>query len=261
MQQFERSYAEIVEAILAHGYTKEGRNGKTKSIHGMQLKVPCNNMPLLEGRKIYYEGVLGELAAMFRGPKHVRDFEQFGCNYWGQWADADGSLCVDYGNAWLPQLYDLANNIKKNPYGRRHIINGWRPKYVDKLSLPCCHYSYQFLVTPEGTLDMIWIQRSVDTMVGLPSDIILAWAWLAVLADECMLLPGTITMQLGDCHIYEEHFANAEIYLERVKSANYGSNTIYRLERNGRNFYQFTPDWIKVVEYNNMGPLKFEVKS
>lgn len=46
------------------------------------------------------------------------------------------------------QLAELIEGIKKDPYGRRHIITGWNPGELDQMALPPCHVMSQFYVTP-----------------------------------------------------------------------------------------------------------------
>lgn len=217
---FEREYANLLTHIRNFGVEKETRNAKTVSLFGQMLKIDMrnsNDFPILQGRKMYPKGVLGEFAAMLRGPKSVQDFKDFGCNYWGQWADEDGDLNVDYGNAWIDwnginQIEQVSETLRNNPNDRRMIVSGWRPDLIPHQSLPCCHILYQWRVE-KGHLDMIWYQRSVDMMVGLPSDIILAAVWNIMLANEVGLKPGELTFMLGDCHIYEQHFDAYEEYI------------------------------------------------
>lgn len=224
---YEMQYEDLVRDILANGEVRQTRNGKVKSVFGRTLEIDLGGgiMPLLNGRKIFYNGILGEFCAMLRGPKNVKDFRAQGCNYWDLWADTDGNLTLDYGNAWLDfngvnQLQNVIDAIKNNPTDRRMIITGWRPDRLDELSLPCCHYAYQFYVRDlEGKkcLDMLWHQRSVDTMIGLPSDMVFGSAFIIAMAAYTNTTPGRLIMTLGDTHIYEEHVEAAEKYLERIK--------------------------------------------
>jgi thymidylate synthase len=222
LSQYEHDYAALVDDILMNGTMRQTRNAVTKSVFGRQLRVttPTGDLPILCGRRMYPKGVIGELAAMLKGPKTVQDFKDMGCNYWDKWAKPDGTIEVDYGNAWLDfngvnQLDEVIESIRQDPYGRRHIISGWRPDRLKQLSLPCCHILYQWYVR-EGKLDMIWYQRSVDTMVGLPSDVLVAHVWNMLMAKETELEPGEIIMMLGDTHIYEPHFTIAAEYTTRV---------------------------------------------
>lgn len=262
---FESQYKELISEILHNGELRETRNGKTKSLFGRSIKVDLtihkDFIPLLNNRKMYYNGVLGEFAAFMHNAKSVEEFKSFGCNYWELWADAEGRLELDYSEQLfnfngINQLDNLIESLSSDPYSRRHIISLWRPDRFDKISLHCCHYSYQFYVTSDNQLDMIWNQRSVDIMVGLPSDIILAYLWVKSLSVMLGFKPGIITMNLGDCHIYEEHIRNSYSYLEfkapRVlPKASFGSTDITK----------FTKDCVDVYEYDPHETIKFLLKA
>lgn len=228
MMQFELDYAKLITDVLTNGVYKQGRNGGTYSVFGRQLTIDFtqpDELHLLQGRKMFPKGVLGEFAAFINKPKTVQDFEKFGCNYWKSWADGEGNLNVDYGNAWFEdgQLEHLFWCLEHDQSNRRMLINSWVPGNLKDLSLPCCHYCYQFYVA-NGKLHMVWIQRSVDVMIGLPSDILLADLWIHTLCKQFNLQPGSITMQLGDTHIYESHLdsGNVHEYLNSVHQPDFG---------------------------------------
>lgn len=264
MHPFENEYAKLVQLALVSP-ERGTRNGATTSLFGYQMKVDlAHGFPLLLGRKMFPRGILGELAAMLRGPKTIEDFTKWGCNYWGKWANKDGTINVDYGNAWLDfngvnQLEELRKCLQTDPTNRRMIVSSWRPDHLAKLSLPCCHYSYQFYVCSENKLHMIWIQRSVDIMIGLPSDIVFAAAWLAAIAEEFKLGHGTITLQLGDCHVYNEHLSGALQYLEQFGAAKYVAPPTYALNSKGK-FEAFEPDWLELGDYNPQPVIEFLLK-
>jgi len=261
----ENEYKKLIKNIIRNGEIVNGRNGKTKRLFATTLVIDSlaeGKFPILTSRKMYWKGVAGEFAAMMRQPKNVKDFEKFGCNYWKLWADNKGDLELDYGNAWLDyegfnQLAYVINNLKFNPTDRRMIINGWRPDRVlgNKLSLPCCHYAYQFFLNNKKEVEMLWIQRSADVMVGVPSDIIFAAIWLSTLANHTGYKPGKITMVFGDTHIYEEHLGKVEEYL---------NNPILDLpayNNKCNNIYSFMPTDIVLENYMHSEPIKFELKA
>ncbi len=220
---YESNYAMLVKDVLTTGTERMTRNAVTKSVFGRTLRVnPVNGQfPILSGRRMFYKGVLGELAAFLKGPKALKDFEDQGCNYWKKWAKEDGSIELDYGNAWLDfggvnQLQELVRGLKEDPFGRRHIVTGWRPDRISGLSLPCCHLLYQWYVA-DGALDMMWYQRSVDLMLGLPSDVMMAYVFNHLVANEVGLEPGEIVMALGDTHVYGPHYEGAWDYVRRMQ--------------------------------------------
>lgn len=227
--QFEQAYVNLVLTVLTKGHQREVRNGGALSMFGVCLGIETthlNILPLLIGRKMYPKGIIGELATILKGASHIRDFEANGCNYWKQWAKEDGSLELDYGNKWLDfggvnQLEEVVKSLASDPFGRRHLISAWDPARLPELSLPCCHYAYQWYVREENGiryLDMIWHQRSADLMVGVPSDIILAVLLNALMANTVGYRPGNVDMVFGDAHVYNEHIDNAWIYLDAAQS-------------------------------------------
>jgi thymidylate synthase len=227
LNSYESQYVNMVYQLLANGEKRKTRNGETRAIFGTDLNIAVSEeFPLLRGRKLFYKPVIGELAAMFRGPTNIEDFKKFGCNYWDEWGDMEGYLKLDYGNAWIDfngvnQLEQLVNGMIKDPTGRRHIVSGWRPDRIPELSLPCCHLLYQFYIREGKYIDMIWYQRSADFMIGVPADVILGATWLHVLARELFLktgipyAPGNLKMVFGDTHIYGNHIEQAHQYLEQ----------------------------------------------
>ena len=255
MQNFEKDYAGMLREILSSGHTRETRNGSVLGVFGRSLTVPVGNIfPIIQGRQMFVKGILGEFTALLNRPTCVEDFEKWGCNYWKLWADKDGKLIVDYGNAWFDfngfnQVKALKEALRDNPTDRRMIISSWRPDRLAKLSLPCCHYSYQFYVRDGKHLDMVWTQRSADMMVGLPSDIVLAATWLITLANEFHLWPGTIKLDLGDCHIYKEHLEMAEEYCRLVATNSYQPVYFSLDMRGGTDFCTFEPQMLKLCAY------------
>lgn len=267
LSKFEQNYVALVQRVLREGDFRTCRNANTRSIFGPQLVVPNVDYwaPILTGRKMYTKGILGELAAMLRGPQNVADFERWGCNYWKQWADESGNLNLDYGNAWLEggQIERLKDCLANNRTDRRMLINGWVPEHLPQLSLPCCHYSYQFYVSNNTVLDMVWNQRSADLMIGVPSDAVFAAAWLKAIANEFGLMAGTIYMNLGDTHIYESHVEGAQTYLQQAAWAEFNClmPTWTLTLPAGKDFLEFEPSDLEITYEQHAAPIKLELHS
>lgn len=270
LTNFESDYVKLVKNIRNTGERRPSRAGFTQGLFAQTLQfngLQYGEFPILEGRKIYYRGVLGELAAMLRGPKHVDDFTRFGCNYWHPWADSDGSLRLDYGNTWrnfngYDQLQAVASSLLTDPYGRRHIIVGYRPDTVNTLSLPSCHILYQWYVTTKGLLHMHWYQRSTDVMIGLPSDVILAATWNLLMAKATGLKAGSLYFSWGDTHIYETHNEAVETYLTQVAKWRSYDMAVPRynvLDNDKFNLFDFHPDSLEVTDYNPAEAISFPI--
>jgi thymidylate synthase len=269
-------YAPLIRKIIRDGEKRSTRAGDAYSLFGETLTVDlAAGFPLLTGRRMFPRPILGELAAMLQGPKNVADFKKHGCNYWDAWGAKQGDclydgseaqggeLNLDYGNAWIDfngvnQLEKLVNTLKTNPTDRRMLITGWRPDKLDELSLPCCHLLYQWYVREGTYLDMAWYQRSVDTMVGLPSDIVLAAAWTIILANQCGFKPGKVTMMLGDTHIYANHTTGVVDYLARLEAYPFVEQPDYFIDEEAT-VESFEPDDILITNYDAGPVIKFEL--
>ena len=213
-------YRDLIINILAYGKEQEGRNGKTKVIPNWSFTI--RNMQKdhkLLLRKMHYKGIEGEFKTLI-DPKpltNVAQFEENGCNYWANWADKTGNLRLDYHDEMVRQLPALIEGIKNDPNSRRHIINLWNHDNVQNgvLSLPCCWHNLTFSVI-DDTLHLTWVQRSVDTMVGLPSDVYLAYLFMKHIAGLTGLKIGSCMFSLSNVHIYNSHIANAYQLLSRT---------------------------------------------
>jgi len=260
--QYEQDYAKLISEVMQDGTDRQTRNAPTRTVFGKMLEVHelrWGQFPILSGRQMYPKGVFGELAAFLKGPKTIKDFEDEGCNYWKKWGDSNGNINIDYGNSWLDfnginQLETVCNSLANDPNGRRHIISGWRPDRLHILSLPCCHLLYQWFVNGDY-LEMIWYQRSVDTMIGLPSDVILAATWNILMADRLNLHPGKLVFMLGDVHIYKSHIDNIADYLDAVSCTSDQPIAYF----NEGTLYNFNKDSISLINYKPFNPIKFEL--
>lgn len=276
-----------MQKILREGTQKSTRNATTRSLFGATIKIKrTEGVPLLQTRKIFYKGVLGEVAAFMGGPKNVKDFTDKGCNYWKLWSDEDtGDIRLSYGNEWV-NWGSSANNptginqwdkvvelAKKNIYDRRMIITGWNPEAVENgdLSLPCCHWSYVFNIeTINGTnyLNMMYNMRSVDVAVGLPSNMFMAWFMNELMCihmrqSGVIVERGDITMCLADCHLYEEHWENAKKqsgFLSRLKTLfTKPVDAIFKNDFEEKSIFDIDPKNIDVIDYDPKTKIKYKL--
>ena len=214
---FELDYIRLQRMIMDIGVKSESRAGHTHSLFGTVLKVAAGVVPLIRGRKMSTQGIVGEFCTFMSEDviNHVDQFKKRGCNYWQANAKADGSLNIDYGNLWhnfngQNQLRKAELAIKHDPTSRRILVTGWNPVTAEAVDLPCCHMLYQWNVTPADApnparLDMIFTMRSVDVMLGLPSDLLLGYLMNALMAKQVGLAPGMLIFMLGNTHIYDKH--------------------------------------------------------
>lgn len=273
MKSFEEQYFELLSNIRNHGHMKPGRNGWAKSLHGQSFTVDVQHyFPILTSRQIFWKGVAGEYAAFIRGANHIDDFKKWGCNFWDSWADEAGFLKIDYGNMWLDYnesnqmenaLRDLKGDTGKDSmFSRRIMINAWRPDRLSHLSLPCCHFNYQFLTWRSGMnyyLDLVWTQRSADLMIGVPSDMISATIMLNQFASLAGMTPNRIYFHMGDVHIYEDHDYEAYKLITNIwNNKPRQHHPVYKFKPQ-EDLYSFEPSHIDLSHYKHYDPVRFQL--
>jgi len=145
----------------------------------------------------------------------------------------------------VDQISKLLDDLTNNPDSRRMMVNAWKVDEINQMTLPPCHYGFQVTtrelsleervaiwdeshlknVKPENSMDnldldgdgipkraisLLWIQRSVDTFLGLPFNIASYGALLMILGELTNMVPDELVGQLGDTHLYSNHFNQAE---------------------------------------------------
>ena len=229
----EKRYIQLVSDVITQGYLSESRAGDTYSLPSQHITVDLRlGFPLLTTRKMFPAGVLGELAAFVRGAEDLATFEKYGCNYWkdnaANWLpnkglpESEWHVGRIYGAVWrdlngVDQLANVIENIKEDPYSRRHVVSAWDG--VCDGALPPCHIMFQFYVR-QGFLHCHVYMRSVDLCVGLPSDILLYGVLMSLAAKDTGLKPATLTFSFGDAHVYKNHIE--QFTQEQVKRKIHG---------------------------------------
>lgn len=112
------------------------------------------------------------------------------------------------------QLQSIVDMLKNNPNDRRMVCSAWNPNQLHMMALPPCHMLWN-IVHIDGTLNLCWFQRSVDTGRGLPINIASYATLLLLLCKESGFKPGILHGTLSDCHIYEDQIDGIKEQLNR----------------------------------------------
>jgi thymidylate synthase len=114
----------------------------------------------------------------------------------------------------IDQISQVINEIKTNPDSRRLIVSAWNVGELNKMALAPCHAFFQFYVA-ERKLSCQLYQRSADTLIGVPYNL-LSYALLThMIAQQCELGVGDFIWTGGDCHIYLNHLEQVKLQLTR----------------------------------------------
>jgi len=69
---------------------------------------------------------------------------------------------------------------------------------------------------PERSISLMWSQRSIDSLLGLPFNIASYATLLEILAKEVNMVPDELIGNLGDCHIYSNHIEQVKEQISRT---------------------------------------------
>jgi len=252
------SYLTLLDHVISVGAIVPSRAGPTRSITGISEDFDMQDyrFPCITTRPFNYKAALGELAVFLRGFNSIDAFEKFGCHYWKKnaeaWRPGQGTIGRLYGVQWrrwrapdgheVDQIEDLINGIRDDPYSRRHLLTAWNPGELDEMCLPPCHVMAQFFARGNHLSCAVYM-RSVDLCLGLPSDLVLYGALLALISQETGRQPCQLTFFMGDAHVYENHVANARLLVQRSPL----KPVVYNLDSTATTD-NFTPAMLEIQE-------------
>ncbi len=225
MINIEEEYLGLLSGVLYGGNNKSDRTGTgTKSVFGRMIRHDMSlGFPLLTTKKIYWKNALAEILWIINGRTDIAYLHNHGVKYWDpdykRSGRKDGTLGPVYGAQWrnfggVDQLAAVVRELKTNPTSRRLMLSSWNPADLDDMVLPPCHHGFQLY--SDGThLDLLLSQRSADLFLGLPYDIAMYGFLLEMIAKGSLLKPRHLTISLGDCHIYNNHFEQVKEQLSR----------------------------------------------
>jgi len=114
----------------------------------------------------------------------------------------------------INQLTDALDKLINTPDDRRIVVSGWRPDEFDQMALPPCHMDYRFVVT-NNNLHVVMTIRSWDLFLGGPANIAETAMFLHIMSAFSGFIPGTVTIQATNAHIYEDHLEQTKELLTR----------------------------------------------
>jgi thymidylate synthase len=220
-------YLDFLRHIRGHGAQKGDRTGTgTLSVFGYQMRFDlAAGFPLVTTKKLHLRSIIHELLWFLRGDTNVKYLQENGVTIWDEWADKNGDLGPVYGKQWrnwptpdgrhIDQLAQVIEQLKSNPDSRRILVSAWNVGELERMALLPCHALFQFYVA-DGRLSCQLYQRSADALLGVPFNIASYALLTHMVAQQCDLTVGDFVWTGGDCHLYLNHLAQAELQLARA---------------------------------------------
>lgn len=273
MSKADKIFIENIKEIMENGITDEGQKVRPHYLDGVEAhtifitqvvekyNIANNEFPITTLRPIYIKKAISEILWIYQDQtcdlEVLKDKHEI--TWWDEWDIGNRTIGQRYGAT--VKKYNLMNNLleglKKEPYGRRHIINLYQ--YADfqetKGLFPC---AFETLWSVRGEyLDMTLMQRSSDYLVAGHINKMQYVALMMMVARHLGLRAGNFMHVVQNLHIYDRHLEQAKELLSRTPS-----EKIPRLvlKEGKTDFYSFTVDDFELVDYEPVKPqLKFEL--
>jgi len=226
-----KQYLDLIKDIFENSSFEEDsvrsdRTGVgTYSVFGRQLRFDLNEgFPLLTTKKLHLRSIIHELLWFLSGETNIQYLKDNKVRIWDEWADENGDLGPVYGKQWrswegpngkVDQIARVVDQIRNNPFSRRHLVISYNPADLPEVAPPACHTLFQFYVSGDK-LSLQLYQRSADLMLGVPFNIASYSMFLMMVAQVTGLKAHEYVHTFGDVHIYANHIEGARQQLERT---------------------------------------------
>lgn len=258
MSTYDVKYLAIAKDILENGYFDTNRTGVStyKLPHQIMQFNLEKEFPILTTKRVAFKTAVREILWIMQ--KQSNNINDLAGHIWDEWADEDGSIGKAYGYQVKKyhQIDNLIQSLKENPQDRRMMINIWNWEDLPEMNLaPCCFLS-MWDVT-DGRLNCMLVQRSGDLPLGVPFNSSQYAVLTHLLAQVTGLKPGLFTHVINNAHIYENQVEGMKLQLTRKDEA-YEAPKLW-INPEIKDFYDFTEDDIKLIDYKHHETIKMPV--
>lgn len=214
--------------------------------------------PIQTVRKIAWKSALREILTIYqKRATTIAEFEEMGVNWWGAWADNQGTLgksyayqlakVIDFPEGRFNQVDRVIWLLKNRPMDRRIITNMLNLEELNEMTLPPCAFMTMWSVSGDK-LNLMLVQRSGDLLpaAGFGGiNTIQYYFLLLMIAQVTGYKPGKFTHIVNNLHIYDRHM---DIANKLQKNKSYPLPEVW-VNPEITNFYDFTAEDIKLINY------------
>ncbi len=194
-------YHEILRRILLEGKNQKNKKGDIRYLLNQQLSLtPGDLLEIFEGHNLARKKLRSELDLFTHGVRDVEKYREAGISWW----DYVGPILVNSYPTYFEKLPPLVAKINQEKRSSKNYVLFLGATDAESNQAPCLSL-IQFQIDG-GELVLTAYQRSSDASLGLPADIY----HLYLISRQIDLPLKSITLFLGNVHIYENNLRNTE---------------------------------------------------
>ena len=198
-------YYQMLEKVLNSDKTQQNKKGGIRYLLNEHITLtPADLLDIFESHGIARKKLRNELSLFMEGERNVEKYREAGINWW----DYCGAILVNSYPTYFEKLPPLIAKINREKRNSKNYVLFLGETGVESNQMPCLSL-VQFQID-EGELVVSAYQRSSDANLGLPADIYR----LYLISRQIDLPLKSITLNLGNVHIYENNLEKSRLLIE-----------------------------------------------
>lgn len=208
-------YHQILNKILDAGKEQQNKKGAIRYLLNECLTLtPADLLDIFETHGIARKKLRQELRLFMQGERNVDRYREAGITWW----DYCGQTLVNSYPTYFEKLPPLIEKINREKRTSKNYVLFLGSTGAETNQAPCLSL-VQFQID-EGELVLSAYQRSSDANLGLPADIY----HLYLMARQIELPLKSITLNLGNVHIYENNIGRTRALLDGEEGVRFDLN-------------------------------------
>lgn len=286
-------YLGLIERVIKEGVLQDditsvravyadGEKATTRSIEGVNFKItPDMGVPILRSKFVGRKTPLLELEWIWQEMSNdVSWLEERGVRIWSAWKNERGNLGTAYGyqmankvrlrklpngeEKHLNQTEYVLHELVHNPSSRRIMTTLWDVDDLDDMTLEPCVWATHWTVHG-GKLNLHVKQRSGDSALGIPYNILQYSVLHSYIAKFVGLEKGDMYWNVDNFHVYERHIPKLQEQIDRYREhvPNYLTykplELIFPENWDDSNFFNNRLSEARIEGYTYIDKYKFEI--
>ena len=208
-------YHQILSKILDTGKVQQNKKGCIRYLLDERLCLtPSDLLDIFETHGIARKKLRAELGLFMQGERNVEKYREAGITWW----DYCGHTLVNSYPTYFEKLPPLVAKINKEKRNSKNYVLFLGATDAESNQAPCLSL-VQFQIE-DGELVLSAYQRSSDANLGLPADLY----HLYQMTRQIDFPLKSITLNLGNVHIYENNIERTRRLLEGEEGVQFDLN-------------------------------------